>query len=348
MRLAILNFLVISVFTFSNTLIAEKKITCEHSRPIRFAGLTWDSNSIITEVVRIIAEKGFGCKTVTIPGASIPLLTGLAKGSLDVMMEVWTLNVDEAWSKFKKHDKLRSAGVVFKGAKQGFYVPRYLVAGDPARGIEAKAPKLRRVRELTDYKHLFADPEKPEKGRFFNCILGWGCEIVNTNKLKAYGLEKSYVNFRPGAEAALFAAIKTAYAKGEGFVSYLWEPHWLMTKIDVVKLEEPPFDPKIWKNLSRNDPRPPLQGVAYPDLDVEIGIHSPYQRKAPVFVDFLRKVQFPMSTVNAALSHLVDKKVTHREAALHFLRTQPTVWRNWLDKWRSDAVWIALQSLAQN
>jgi hypothetical protein len=43
---------------------------------------------------------------------------------------------------------------------------------------------------------VFKDPEAPTKGRFLNSPIGWTSEVVNKQKLKAYGLEDSYVNFR--------------------------------------------------------------------------------------------------------------------------------------------------------
>ena len=62
----------------------------------------------------------------------------------------------------------------------------------------------------TGIKALFKDPESPGKGRFYNCPTGWTCEGVNSQKLKAYGLEDSYVNFRTGTGPALDAAISSA------------------------------------------------------------------------------------------------------------------------------------------
>ncbi|MEZ5855277.1 MAG: glycine betaine ABC transporter substrate-binding protein [Hyphomicrobiaceae bacterium] len=44
---------------------------------------------------------------------------------------------------------------------------------------------------------MFKDPEELSKGRFYNCIAGWQCEVTNTKKLYAYGLLKDFTNFRP-------------------------------------------------------------------------------------------------------------------------------------------------------
>ncbi|VFT24321.1 ABC transporter substrate-binding protein [Pseudomonas aeruginosa] len=80
-----------------------------------------------------------------------------------------------------------SAGETVKGATEGWWVPEYLVKGDPQRGIEAKAPELRSVADLPRYKALFRDPEEPAKGRFYNCPTGWTCEIVT--QPEAQGLQ---------------------------------------------------------------------------------------------------------------------------------------------------------------
>jgi glycine betaine/proline transport system substrate-binding protein len=54
-------------------------------------------------------------------------------------------------------------------------VPRYIVEGPGA-----VAPGLRSVADLPDYVALFADPEEPGKGRFYNCPAGWVCEVINS------------------------------------------------------------------------------------------------------------------------------------------------------------------------
>ncbi|NIR98930.1 MAG: ABC transporter substrate-binding protein, partial [Gammaproteobacteria bacterium] len=172
---------------------AVQAAECEVSRPVKFAGLDWQSNAFHVEVARFIMEKGYGCSTDSIPGSTIPLLQGMARGDLDVTMELWRDNVEEAWAKIRKANQAEILGVNFPDAIQGWFVPRYLVEGSGA-----KAPGLKAVSDLPKYKQLFRDPEEPSKGRFYNCILGWGCEVINTNKLKGYGLLSDYTNFRPG------------------------------------------------------------------------------------------------------------------------------------------------------
>ncbi len=117
-----------------------------------------------------------------------------------------------------------SLGTNFPDAVQGWYVPRYVIEGDDARGIEPIAPELNFVSDLKEHWELFRDPEQPGKGRFYNCILGWSCEEQSTRKLEGYGLDRFYTNFRPGTGAALAAAIASAYERGRPVLALLLGP----------------------------------------------------------------------------------------------------------------------------
>ena len=68
----------------------------------------------------------------------------------------------------------------FPDGIQGWFVPRYLVEGDSSRKIEALAPNLKIVSDLIKYKKLFVELENPNIGRFYNCMLGWACEDINS------------------------------------------------------------------------------------------------------------------------------------------------------------------------
>jgi glycine betaine/proline transport system substrate-binding protein len=126
------------------------------------------------------------------------------------------------------------------GAVQGWYVPRYVVEGDAKRNKPARAPDLKTVADLSKYPEVFRDAEEPSKGRFYNCPAGWICEQENTEMLKEYGLENTFVNFRPGTGAALDAAVLSSYKRGEPVLFYYWSPTPLMGQIDAIRLEEKP------------------------------------------------------------------------------------------------------------
>jgi glycine betaine/proline transport system substrate-binding protein len=309
-------------------LCAAPATACEVDHPVVFAGLDWDSNAFHTAVAQRIVRDGFGCRVDLVPGSTIPLHNGMARGDIHVMMEVWKSNTPPSWTRGVAAGTLVELGVNFPDATQGWFVPRYLVEGP-----KAAAPGLRSVADLPRHKALFRDPEEPGKGRFLNCIAGWQCELTNTKKLHAYGLTKDFTNFRPGTGAALDAAILSALKRRRPVLFYYWGPTWLLGQIgpDVVMLEEPPHDARRWEALmALKDPTAATDATAYPVVEVVVGANRAFAGRAPAIAEFLGRYRTSAALVSEALAYMQRTRGGVDAAARHFLRTRPEVWKAWL------------------
>ncbi len=166
---------------------------CGDGKTVTFAGIDWESGAFITEVMKTILAKGYDCQVDSIPGNSVTLEQATANNDVQIFAEEW-LGRSDIWNKAVEEKKVVAIGKTFVGASEGWFVPDYVVHGDPARNLEAKAPDLKSVSQLSDPKvvEVFADPEEPSKGRFLNCPSGWTCEGVSTAKLEAYKLGEAY------------------------------------------------------------------------------------------------------------------------------------------------------------
>ncbi len=311
---------------------------CEVSRPVIFAGLDYDSAQFHNAVAKFVLRTGFGCEVDELPGSVIPLINGMARGDVDINMEIWKDNATEAWDQAEAAGQVVDLGANFPDAVQGWFVPRYLV-----EGANALAPNLKSVADLAEYKALFADPEEPGKGRFYNCIAGWNCEIVNSKKLTAYGLDDDFTNFRPGTGTALDAAIESAILRERPIVFYYWGPTWLLGKIGerIVMLDEPPFDAATWKTF--NEEAAPTAATAYPTVEVHVGVNAEFAKAAPDIAAFLSAYAFTGDLVSQALAYMQDNNATADQAALNFLRNNEATWKAWLP---ADAVPRVLAALA--
>lgn len=296
--------------------------------PIHFADLNWESGSLITDILRTIVEKGYDLPTDTLPGTTITLETALANNDIQVIGEEWA-GRSPVWVKAEAEGKVAALGDTVKGATEGWWVPEYVVKGDPAKGIKPLAPGLRSVTDLVRYKDVFKDPESPGKGRFLNSPIGWTSEVVNKQKLKAYGLTDSYVNFRSGSGAALDAEITSSIRRGQPVLFYYWSPTPLLGRFKLIQLEEPPFDAEAWKTLTDPEhPNPrPTRSLA---SKLSIGVSTPFQKQYPQIAEFFSKVDLPIEPLNKALAEMSEKHTPPREAARAFLKAHPLVWRAWL------------------
>ena len=329
-RIAARCLLVVAIVSAIGSVHAAPR--CELTRSIRFADNDWASHQFHVAVASYILANGYGCKVNTIPGTTQPLLNALAKGDVDILMELWKENNVEIWSKMEASGRaLETKGVSIQGAIQAWWVPRYLVEGDAKRGIKPAAPGLKSVADLSQYKALFRDPEQPSKGRFYNCKLGWNCEKVNSRKLEAYNLLEHYTNFRAGSGAALDAAIASAYRRGRPILFYYWGPTWVLGKYDLLRLEEPAFDKAVWDALDKAQSGVGLQGCAYPTIRASIAVNRAFAEAAPQLMRFLDNYRMRDDQVNKALVFMRERKDrTGAKAAREFLRRHPEIWTGWV------------------
>lgn len=231
--------LLLSILTLLLVGCAEEAGTSK-SNEIVFANAQWESNMLHNAIAGTIAEEVFGYTWSEVPGSTAVMHEGLLKGEVDVHMEEWTDNIP-AYQPDVEAGKIQELGVNFDDNYQGVYVPRYVIEGDPERGIEASAPDLKYIWDLKDYPEIFPDDEEAGKGRLYGAIPGWEVDEILHNKYEYYGLNENFVYFRPGSDPALSAAITSAYDKGEPIAAYYWEPTWLLGMYDMVLLEDEPY-----------------------------------------------------------------------------------------------------------
>ena len=297
---------------------------CELDRPVVFAGLDWGSNKLHVALAGRIIRDGYGCEVSSKPGTTIELQKEMLAGNIDVMMEVWGSSLGGAWSEAIEMGEVVDAGVNFPDSRQGWYVPRYLVEGP-----DAPAPGLKSVTDLPRYKQLFADPDKPGKGRFYNCVKGWLCEDINNRKLKAYGLDDDFNSITARSSASLAAAIVRASRLKKPVLAYYWEPTWMVGAYDLVMLEEPAYNKAVWKDLNENSS--PRQAVAYPTVQIRKAIGGRFKRKAPKLARFLSRYHTSSRGISKALAFAQEVEgATPEDTVDFFLRERESVWSKWV------------------
>jgi len=288
---------------------------------IRFCDFSWDSAQVHNRIAGFIAKHGMGYDVDYIPGDTIMLNSALMQDDVDISMETWLENTQELCDKMIKSGKVADLGSNFPDNWQGWLVPTYMIKGDAKRGIKPMAPDLKSVADLSKYWELFKDPEDPTKGRFYNCIPGWGCAKINSTKLKTYGLDKYYNDFITGSDAALSGSMAAAFKKGKPWVGYYWEPTWVLGKFDMTRLEEPAFDQKVWDKD---------KGCAYGKAEVEILVNTRLFKDAPDVVEMLRKYETKTAMVNKILAYMSDTKGSTEDGAVWFLKNRADVWTKWV------------------
>jgi glycine betaine/proline transport system substrate-binding protein len=303
---------------------------------VRISDTAFQTLWINNEIAKFAIETGYEYPVEIMDMSSAVMWQSMMNGQIDLHTELWRMNTLDLYNQAIDEGSMLDLGEIYDRSTQGFYVPRYVIEGDPERGIEPMAPDLRSVFDLPQYKGLFADPADPNKGRIINCITTWQCATVNRAKLYAYGLMKDYNIMEPGAAAALDAAIAGAYEQGEPFVSYYWEPTWLAGMYDLVQLEEPEYTEECWVHVDRvldgemdAADTPPEGGCAYQTVGIHKGVHSSLEERAPELVSMLEKMFLGTDVMNELAAYMESEEATAEETALHFYRNYD-LWRDWV------------------
>jgi glycine betaine/proline transport system permease protein/glycine betaine/proline transport system substrate-binding protein len=271
-------------------------------------------------IAKFVVENGFdGYEVELATGSATLLWQGMIQGDVDLDIEEWTENMPTYHADVARGDII-PLGELVPDSAQGFYVPRYVIEGDKERGIEPMAPDLKTVSDLAKYAHVFIDPEDSSKARIYGPIPGWEIDNTMYKKYQHYKLDEAgYIYFRVGSEPVLFTSLMSAYNLGEPWVGYMYEPSWIAGKLDLVILEDVPYDPKLYTEGACEIPRQALMNLC----------SRYFPERAPDLVDFFKNYKTGLDRISAALAYLEDTKESHAKTAIWFMKT----YDNLLDEW---------------
>ena len=310
---------------------------CSSAAPVRILVMDggWDSQRFHNAVAKFIVENGFdGYILETSPGSTALNWQALIAGDVDLDVESWPSNIPTFEADVENGDVILMS-TIMEDSAQGFYVPRFVVEGDPERGIEPMAPSLRTVADLINYPHIFRDPEDPSRGRIFGAVPGWLADGILYNKFRYHGLYESFNYLRVGSEIFLFASLASAYNMGEAWIGYAWEPSWAAGRFDLIMLESAPFDPVLFEKGGTEFPRQALKIVA----------SNRFASRAPSLVDFFSRFRTGTQKVSEVLDYLEETNASHEEAAVWFLRNNDSLLDEWLTPEQAGRVRTALSGI---
>ena len=269
------------------------------------------------------------------PGSVEPLIQGLVRGEIDIMMEVWVNTAPDTYREAISSGDVVDLGLSMIAREYSFLMPRYVIEGDAERGIQPMAPDLRAVADLPRYSSVFQDPEQPGQGVYHNCIVGWECEQINTDKLATYGLDTFFTNFRPETDPELITTLETAYERGEPWLGYYWAPTSELGSFDLVVITEPEYSEDCWVDGNR--------GCAYPASPANGAISKGFfELVAEPMLNFLTAYEMDQSLMSELLAYRSDENADAADVAVHFLSNKSDVWTEWVTNEVADRIKAAL------
>ena len=300
---------------------------------IVFSDLNWTSAQVQNRVAQYIVEHGYGYPTDVIFGATLPNFQGLQKGDIHVTLEIWLPNQSIGWEKAIEIGDVVSVGTSLVGDWQStFVIPKYIADANP----DLKTPQDLMKPE---YQALFSSADSRGKARHVACVIGWSCEMVNTEQIETYGLADSLHVINPGSQEAMFAEIYAAFEKEEPWLGYMWGTGDPALKLDLVRLEEAPYTEECWDTD---------KACAFSESLVLVAVHESLLPRAPDVIGMLQNWEFTIDIYKSIFQWMDANPGSEASEAATWFLTNNNVWESWITPEAAARVKAALESEMMN
>ena len=204
---------------------------------IKLAINEWTGQHVTTHIAGELLKKA-GYKVEYVTAGYGPQFTAMADGSLHATLEIWTSNVPDLWGKERDKGTVVEISGLGLEAREGFVYPVH---------VKKICPGLPDMEALKKCAAKFATAETVPKGRLLDYPADWGSP--GGDRIKALGLPFKAVP--AGSEGALISELKASVAKKSPIIAVFWQPHWLLSKLDVEwvalpKAEQACYDDPKW------------------------------------------------------------------------------------------------------
>ncbi len=297
------------------TVVVIQQAEAAPKETIVFSDLNWTSAQVQNRIAQYILENGYGYPTDVVFGATLPNFQGFQRGDIHVTMEIWLPNQSLGWEKALENGEVVSVGTSLVGDWQStFVIPKYVADANP--GLKTPQDLLK-----PEYQELFSTADSRGKARLVACVIGWSCEVVNTEQMEAYGLSDDIHVINPGSQEAMFAEVYASYEKEEPWLGYMWGTGDPALKLDLVRLEEPSYTKECWDAD---------KACAFDTSLVLVAVHKSLLPRAPDVIGFLQNWEFSIDIYKSIFQWTdANPGSEASEAAVWFLNNNK-VWESWV------------------
>ena len=205
----------------------------------------WTGAQAIAHLIQEIVVSKIGGEANLVPGDNAAIFAAMdaGKGDIDVHPDVWLPNQKSFTDKY-----VDGAGTValsekpYEG-KQSFCVTKQFAEANKVTSIfDLARPEIAKL----------MDSDGNGKGEIWVGAPGWASANVNQVKVRDYGLLPFMEPVRAD-QSVMTATVGDSLKKGIGYAFYCYSPHAIWFQYDVVRLEEPAFDPAKYKALQPSE-----------------------------------------------------------------------------------------------
>lgn len=317
----IIKRILVTLTAIAITTISLSSCTLSTSQSDRIVlgNFSYESCVVSNKILEILIEQGYERDVETIQVETSSGMTGLERGDISATSELWLDNRREWFNEVNNKTVVDLSSTYSGNVEQGWYVPQYVIDLNP---------QIHKVSDLVTYKESFKyDKDSETKGTFLNAPSGWNSSIITEKRFKGYGLSDYYNLVDPGSGSGLDMTISSYYEKKIPFVTYYWEPTWLLGSYKMVKLEENPYEENLW-NEENN------YLCSYPEPEVKVLANKKFvdNENNKDIVEVLKQYTIEASAMNQILSKAKESNDSEYLETIKNFMKENSWWESFVTK----------------
>ncbi len=254
----------------------------------------WTGAQAIAHLIQEIVVTRIGGSAELVPGNNAAIFQAMdqGKGDIDVHPDVWLPNQQTFTDKYVKGANTVTLSSNSYEGKQSFCVSKDFSEMNGVTSIfDLARPEIAKL----------MDSDGNGKGEIWIGAPGWASANVNEVKVRDYGLMPFMEPIRAD-QAVMTARVGDAIKKGEGYAFYCYSPHAIWFQHDIVRLEEPAFDPEKYIALQPSDDPDWFEKSKVMTEDaiknVQIAYSNSLADRSPAIADLLANIALDGETVS--------------------------------------------------
>ena len=236
---------------------------------------------------------------------------GFETGEVDVIIEDW--GHPELQTKYVDEDKVAQvAGDTGNVGIIGWYVPAWMAE---------EYPDITDYTNLNKYAELFKTSESGDQGQF----LGSDPSYVQYDEALVTNLDLDYKVIFSGGEAATITALQQAVANKTPLLAYWWDPQWLNSQIELVRVNLPPFEEGCDADLEK-------VACDYPETPLQKVVSTKFATEGGDAYEVVKNFNWTNEDQNLVSDYITNQDMTAEEAAAKWISENEDKWKAWLPK----------------
>ena len=292
----------------SSTASAGTATTSGAAGTVKIAINPWVGYEASANVVAYLLKNELGYQ-VELPEIKEQLAwEGFETGDVDVIIENW--GHPDLKKQFIEEKKTAvEAGSTGNKGVIGWYIPKWMAD---------EHPDITDYKNLNKYAKLFKTSESGDKGQ----LLFGDPSYVSNEAALIKNLKLDFKIVTGGSEAALIKGAQQAQAQKKPLLFYFWDPHWLFSKTELVRVNLPPY-------AEGCDADPKKVACDYAEMDLDKIVSKKFADTGGKAYDLVKNFSWTNEDQNLVADYITNQGMSADEAGDKWVADNEAKWKAW-------------------